>query len=218
MSMIAVHPAPGGDETPFRERVVQEALRQAERRGWQAVRLTEVAARLEAPMSQLLAEFRDLDAVANAWFQRGWEAMLAEKPEGFERWPECRRLEYSLLAWFDALSAHRHVTVEMLRAKAHPPHPHTWVPMVFDLSRTVQWWREAAGLEARYGTRRARAEEMALTGLFVATLVVWGRDESEGQARTRRFLERRLTRGACWMRWLPGGRKRDAAREAAMQL
>lgn len=219
MSMIGVHHTPGADETPFRERVVQEALHQAERHGWQAVRLTEVAARLEAPMTQVLAEFRDLDAVADAWFRRGWEAMLAEKPGEFDHWSEAQRLEYCLMAWFHALADHRRVSVEMLRTKAHPPHPHTWVPMVFDLSRTVQWWREAARLEARYGSSRARLEEMMLTALFLATLAVWARDESSGQTRTRRFLEKRLARGGCWMRWVPGGdRHGHGHHDAAMQL
>ena len=204
MTLIAVHHEPGADETSLRDRVVDAALGEAERHGWEAVRLTEVAARLEVPMAAVLAEFRDLDAVANAWFQRGLEAMLADTPDGFDHWPEARRLAHRLLAWCDALAAHRRVTVEMLRTKAHLPHLHTWVPMLFDLSRTVQWWREASRLPAPYGTRRAQVEELALTGLFLATLAVWANDVSEGQARTRRFLEKRLARGAHCMKWVPG--------------
>lgn len=205
MSMIAVHRELEIDETPLAERIVEEAVRQAEVLGWEGVRLTEVAARLEVPVSRVLVEYRDLDAVANAWFARGWRAMLDDKPEDFSHWPERARLEHCLLAWFDAFAGHRRVTVEMLRTKAHLPHLHTWVPMAFDLSRTIQWLREAAGLEARYGTRRAQVEEVALTALFLATLAVWARDHSEGQTRTRHFLEKQLSRGDGWMKWLPGG-------------
>lgn len=215
MTLIAVHHEPGADETSLRDRVVDASLGEAERHGWEAVRLTEVAARLEVPMAAVLAEFRDLDAVANAWFQRGLEAMLAEKPEGFEHWPEVRRLAHCLLAWLDALAPHRRVTVEMLRTKAHLPHLHTWVPMLFDLSRTVQWWREAARLPAPYGTRRAQLEEVALTGLFLAALGVWARDDSHRQERTRRFIERRLARGERCLRWVPDGRAEP--REAPAQ-
>lgn len=204
MSMISVHRDARGEETPLGERIMMEAVRQGEVEGWQSVRLTEVAARLELPMSRLLAEYRDLDAVANAWFRRGWQAMLDEPPEGFADWPERSRLEHCLLAWFGAFAAHRRVTVEMLCHKAHPPHLHTWVPMLFDLSRTIQWLREAARLEARYGSRRAQVEEVALTALFMATLAVWARDDSDNQARTRRFLEKRLSRGEGWMKWVPG--------------
>ncbi|MFO7647127.1 hypothetical protein [Halomonas sp. 3H] len=217
MTLIAVHHDPGADETALRDRVVDEALRQAKIHGWEAVRLTEVAARLALPMSPVLAEFRDLDAVANAWFARGLEAMLADKPDGFAHWPEAQRLEHCLLAWCDALAVHRRVTVEMLHTKAHLPHLHTWVPMVFDLSRIVQWWREAARLPAPYGTRRAQVEELALTGLFLATLAVWARDTSEGQGRTRRFLEKRLAHGARWMNRVPGGPGGDRGHEASLQ-
>ncbi|RDB43472.1 TetR/AcrR family transcriptional regulator [Halomonas sp. DQ26W] len=216
MSMIAIHDS-STTGSSYIDQVVDEAVRQAEERGWEAVRLTEVARALELPVSLVLTRFRDLDAVANAWFQRGLQAMLAKKPDTFEDWPERVRIEHSLLAWLDAFSAHRRVTVQMLRTKAHLPHLHTWVPMAFDLSRTVQWLREAAQLEARYGTRRAQVEELALTSLFLATLAVWSRDCSDGQHRTRQFVERRLKRGEKCMKWMPGV-KRKAGSPASASL
>ena len=214
MSMIAVHDSSTTDSS-YVDQVVDEAVRQAEERGWEAVRLTEVARALELPISLVLSRFRDLDAVANAWFQRGWLAMLAEKPATFEDWPERVRIEHCLLAWFDAFAAHHRVTVQMLWTKAHLPHLHTWVPMAFDLSRTVQWLREAAQLEARYGTRRAQVEEVALTSLFLATLAVWSCDSSDGQHRTRQFVERRLKRGESCMKWVPGMRRKAASPASA---
>ncbi|MCE8027989.1 TetR/AcrR family transcriptional regulator [Halomonas daqingensis] len=216
MTMIAIQDSSRSEASAFADLVVDEAVRQAEERGWQAVRLTEVARNLELPMSVVLERFRDMDAVANAWFQRGWRAMLAEKPETFDDWPERVRIEHCLQAWFDTFAAHRRVTVQMLRTKAHLPHPHTWVPLVFDLSRTVQWLREAARLEARYGTRRAQLEEVALTSLFVAALAVWARDTSEGQRKTRHFIDKRLKRGESWMRWVPSGAKGRHKAEAQL--
>ena len=176
------------------ERILVEALAMAEDEGWEGVELTRVAAALDVPATAVLDYYRDLDAVADAWFLRGWRAMLADKPSGFTAWAARERIQHCLLAWFDALAAHRRVSVEMLRTKAHLPHLHTWVPMVFDLSRTIQWLREAAMLEARYGTRRAQLEELGLTALFVATLRVWAHDETPGQQHTRDYLDRRLRR------------------------
>ncbi|MCE8036997.1 hypothetical protein [Halomonas sp. MCCC 1A11062] len=216
MTMIAIQDSSRSEASAFADLVVDEAVRQAEERGWQAVRLSEVARNLELPMSVVLERFRDMDAVANAWFQRGWRAMLAEKPETFDDWPERVRIEHCLQAWFDTFAAHRQVTVQMLRTKAHLPHPHTWVPLVFDLSRTVQWLREAARLEARYGTRRAQLEEVVLTSLFVAALAVWARDTSEGQRKTRQFIDKRLKRGESWMRWVPSGGKHRHRAEAQL--
>jgi hypothetical protein len=62
--------------------------------------------------------------------------------------------------------------------------------MIFNLSRTIHWLRDAALLDA--GGRRRQVEEIGLTALFLAALVVWQRDDSPDQASTRAFLRRRL--------------------------
>jgi AcrR family transcriptional regulator len=185
------------------DRVLAAALALAEERGWAGVRMVDVAARLDMPADALPRHFRDLDSVANAWFQRALEAMMAEPPAGFAHWPARRRVEDRLLAWFDQLAAHHAVSGQMIRGKLHFSHPHHWVPMVFDLSRTIHWLREAAQLPARYGSRRADMEEIGLTWLFLATLAVWKRDRTAGQRRTRRFLHRRLREAdtAMALRW-----------------
>lgn len=175
----------------IRERILRAALEMAEEAGsWEAVRLRLVAVRAGLPLTEVLSRFRDLDAVADAWFAKGWEAMLAPPPEGFYVLPARERLEVLLLRWFDALAEHRRLTAEMVRIKLHPPHPHHWVPMVFNLSRTIQWLRDAAALDG-LGARRG-IEEVGLTLLFLRTLAVWSCDRSEGQGRTRAFLRRRL--------------------------
>ena len=56
----------------------------------------------------------------------------------------------------------------------------------------IHWLREAAQLPAPYGTRRASREEITLTAVFVATLLVWMGDGSVGQEDTRRFLRHEL--------------------------
>nr|WP_298415807.1 hypothetical protein [uncultured Halomonas sp.] len=187
-------------ELDLAERILNTALLLGEERGWQTVELTQVAHQLGLPAHRILDHYRDLDAVANAWFQRGLKAMLDEKPENFVMWSGKERFEYCLFAWFDALASHHQVTVEMLHTKVHAPHPHTWVPMVFDLSRLIQWLRQAAALSAPYGSRRAQLEEVALTGLFLATLRAWSRDTSMGQESTRQSLARRLSLAERFMR------------------
>jgi AcrR family transcriptional regulator len=173
-------------------RILDTALDIAEDEGWAGMRLVDVAARLDIAPNEVLRHYRDLNSVADAWFLRGWAAMLAARSADFAAEPAARRIETCMLAWFDELAAHRRVTVEMLRGKLHLPHPHHWVPMVFDLSRTIHWLREAALLPARYGSRRANMEEVGLTWLFLATLAVWARDDTPGQTRPRRFLRHRL--------------------------
>jgi AcrR family transcriptional regulator len=171
-------------------RIVDTAIELAEESGWESLRLRRVAERLGVPLAEVLAHYRDLDAVADAWFARAWAAMLGPPPRGFATRPARERVHMVMMRWFDALAGHRRVTGEMLSAKLYPSHPHHWVPMIFNLSRTIHWLREAAMLDAT--GRRRQMEEVGLTGLFLATLRVWLRDDSEHQARTRDILRRRL--------------------------
>ncbi len=174
----------------LRERIVDAAMDRAEDTGWDNVRLHDVAEHLGVTLAEVAGLYRDLDAVANAWFGRARDAMLAPPPAGFAALPPSERLETLMLRWFDALAPHREVTAQMLAAKMWPFHPHQWVPMVFELSRTILWLRDAAVLEAR--PPRRQVEEVGLSALFLATLAVWTRDDTVGQQRTRRFLARRL--------------------------
>jgi len=175
---------------PLAERIVDETLALAEAVGWEGVRLRLVAERCGVALPQVLAHYRDIDAVADAWFGRAWAAMVAPPRAGFADLPARERLYLVITRWFDALAPHRAVTVEMIRAKLYPSHPHHWVPLIFNLSRTIHWVRDAAGLDAT--GRRRQTEEVGLTLLFLATLAIWARDDSDGQERTRTSLKRRL--------------------------
>jgi AcrR family transcriptional regulator len=180
----------GAPRRDLADRILETALEMAEDDGWSALRLRNVAAALDIPLAEVLNHYRDIDAVADAWFRRAWDAMLQPPPDGFADLPPPERLEIVILRWLDALAPHRRVTGEMLRAKMWYAHPHHWVPAVFNLSRTIHWIRDAAMLDAR--GRQRQMEEIGLTALFLATLQVWLRDESEGQDRTRAFLRKRL--------------------------
>jgi len=171
--------------------ILQAALVEAEETGWAALRLHRVAAALGIALPDLYRHYRDADAMAEAWLSVADRAMLAAASvPGMARRPPRDRLERTLLAWLDALAGHRAVTAQMLLGKLYPGHPHHLGALVFRLSRTVQWWREAAGLDA--GPPRRQIEEVALTALFVATVTCWGADRSPGQKATRAFLNRSL--------------------------
>lgn len=175
---------------PRRDDILAAALAMAEADGWGHLSMRRLAASLGMSMAELRAEFRDADAIADAWFRRAQDAMLAPVGKRFRDLPAKERLRVLMLRWFDELAPHRRVTAEMLGAKTWLFHPHHYVPMVFHLSRLIQSLRDAAGLD---GTgRRRQVEEIGLTALFLSTLARWCRDESDGQERTRRFLDRRL--------------------------
>lgn len=172
--------------------IVDAAVARAERVGWDATRLADVAADLGLALPEVLEHFRDKDALADAWFLRAMDAMLAEA-DRVRRRPAGERVEALLLAWFAALARSRKVSAQMIRAKLYPAHPHHWVPLIFSLSRTVQWLRDAARLEAA-GLRR-QAEEIGLSALLLGALAVFCRDGSAGHARTKTFLKSGLAAG-----------------------
>ena len=192
------------------DRILKAALGIAEKEGWAGVSLSAAAERAKVPLAELGRHYRDADAIANDWFVGALDAMLAPPSRGFARRPPPERLEILMLRWFDALAPHRRVTAEMIAAKMWVFHPHHYVPMVFSLSRLIQWLRDAARLDA--GGRRKQVEETGLSLLFLATLAVWCRDETKGQERTRVFLRARLGKADNAMGRLFGGAgKKDRA-------
>ena len=172
------------------ETIVDAALELAEEVSWDGVRLHRVAERLGVSLADIAGHYRDLDAIADAWFARARDAMAAAPSPGFAELAARERLHSVIMRWFDALAPHRRVTGQMIATKLYPSHPHHWVPLIFNLSRTIQWFRDAALLDAT--GRQRQIEEIGLSILFLATFAMWLRDPSSDQEKTREILRRRL--------------------------
>lgn len=172
--------------------ILDAALALGERHGWDAVHLHEIARVTGTSLADIQRHFPQKDALAEAWFDRADQALIAapEAP-GWAAQSERQRLHNALFAWLDALARHRRLTAEMLYYKLHPEHLHLQALGVTRVSRTVQWWREAAWLRS-VGWRR-ELEEAALTAIYLSTFARWLRDGSPDAANTRAWLERQLT-------------------------
>jgi AcrR family transcriptional regulator len=181
-----------------RDRIVAAALALAEEQGWANLRLHQVADRLGLSLAVVRAEFRDRDAIADAWFARALDELLSAPASAVAGRPPPERLETVVMSWFDALAPHRSVAREMLREKLYPGHPQHWGPLIADLSRLIHWFLDAARITST--GRERRLAEVGLTALFLATLRSWLRDDSEGQQATRAQLQRGLEAAD---RWLP---------------
>lgn len=171
--------------------VVDAALALAAEVGWRRVTARAVGERLGGGPEVVLAHFRDLDALADAWFGRALAAAVAAPVETAAPFPD--RLATVLRAWLAALAPHRRAGVDMIRAKLYPGHPHHWLPLAFALSRLVQWLLDAAQCPSR--GRRRQAEEIAVSLLVLGTL---RRADDAGLAdlvaRRVEAMERRLNR------------------------
>lgn len=171
---------------PSSDAILDAALALAREVGWESLRLCQVAARLDMPLAALRRAYRDQDALADAWFRRLEAAMLGSYPDSFADLPAAERAAQAMERWFAAAGTERRTTLDMLKAKLYASHPHHWMPLVFNLSRLIQWMREAARLDA--AGRRRQIEEIGLTTLFLAALFVWRGDASADVARTRRVI------------------------------
>lgn len=188
-----------------RENIVDAALALAAREGWEAVRLHQVASACGTGLDGIRTHFAEKDRIIDAWLDRADAAMLAHVDSGnLNGLPPHERIRQLILAWLEALQPHRRVTREMIAHKLEFGHLHVQLPALLRISRTVQWMREGAMLDAPL-PRRA-LEETAMTALFVRTFLGWLRDESTGTRRTRERLERDLRFIEAVARRVPGGR------------
>lgn len=193
------------------DEIVDTAVDEAGAAGWGALRLRRVADRLGISLAELGKRFRDKDAVADAWLARADVAMLSPRTNDFAGLPARERLAHVIMSWMDVMASHRAVTCQMLAEKLYLGHPHHNVALVLRVSRTVQWIREAALLDAT--GRRKQVEEVGLSALFIATVWRWSADDSDGQIDTRAFLIRRLSQADLLMARLWPAQARKKSRD-----
>ncbi len=158
---------PGADPA---ERLLDAALALADHRGgWDAVHLHDAARTAGLTLAEAHRLVRGKDGLADLWFDRADHALLRAGDAAHRADLSARdRLLQAMLAWFGALGGHRAATLAMLRYRLQPDHLHLHLAGVARISRTVQWWREAARLPSA-GWRR-EAEEAALTAIFLGAV------------------------------------------------
>ena len=176
------------------QQILDAALQLADVCGWERLHLFDVAAHLGVGLETIATHYREKDQLVEAWFDRADQAMLRRaKATDLLVLSPAKRLEELLVAWLASLSTHRAVTRQMLLYKLEPGHIHLQLGGLLRVSRTVQWWREAA---QRHTTHLARiAEETALTAAYLCTFVHWLRHPDEDEADLRAHLRRQLRSG-----------------------
>lgn len=194
-----------GPADASRERILDAALDLGEQRGWDELHLHDLARALGLTLDDIAVHFADKDALAEAWFDRA-DAVMRTAPQssGWSGLTPRHRLQQALRAWLWALEPHRRLTGAMLRYKLQPEHLHLQALGAMRVSRTVQWWREAAELSSTGWQREL--QEVALTGIFLATVARWLNDGSPGARRSLAFLDWALAVAERGALWLPAGR------------
>jgi AcrR family transcriptional regulator len=192
----------GPDPPMDTEQILDTALSLAQRRGWDALHLHEVAEALGIGLAELHRHVRLKDDLAESLFDRAERALVhaGDAPEAATL-SERERLQRTLHAWFDTLDPHRAAAAAMQRYRLQPEHLHLQAAGLLRISRTVQCWREAA----RLGTAgwRREAEEAVLSAIFVGAMSRWLFDGTPGAARTRAWIAARLEAAERAARLLP---------------
>ncbi|MWV14750.1 TetR/AcrR family transcriptional regulator [Pseudomonas sp. L-22-4S-12] len=179
---------------PSADKILDSALHLADRCGWERLHLHEVAAELDSDLAAIARHYQQKDDLVEAWFDRADQALLARaKAADLPGLNAEKRLEELLVAWLASLATHRAVTGQMLLYKLEPGHVHLQLGGLLRISRTVQWWREAALRQNLHLSRIA--EESLLTAVYLRTFVHWLRHPAEGEAELRALLRRQLRRG-----------------------
>lgn len=175
------------------DRILDEALKQAENSSWESVHLHAVAESLDISLLEIKTIYPQKDALVEAWFDRADDAMLIEKNStDFTVLPARERVHQLIMSWLLAMKSHRRITRQMLCYKLEFGHIHLQIPGIMRISRTVQWFREAAMLKSK-GIHRIN-EEVFLTGIYLTSFAGWLFDDSKDSLRTAQHLRAALER------------------------
>lgn len=182
-----------GQKKSLAERILDAALEQAEGSSWDSVNLHAVAKTLDISLQEIKSIYPQKDDMVEAWFDRADKTILSKKAsEEFSALAAHERVHQLMMSWFCSMKNHRRVTRQMLYYKLEPGHIHLQVLGIMRISRTVQWFREAALLKTDNINRII--EEIFLTRIYIFGFTRWLFDESKNNSRTDHYLRAALKR------------------------
>lgn len=172
----------------MQQQILDTALHLADNSSWEQLTLQQVASALQISLADIYCHYRQKDDLVDAWFDRADLALLSAQIS--KELPASARLQQAIQHWLASLAPYHALTGQMLLYKLEPGHLHLQLAAILRISRTVQWLREAARLEAT-GLGRI-GQELALSSLFVAVFIYWLHDNSPIQQRSQVLLQRKL--------------------------
>ncbi|MCG7898390.1 MAG: TetR/AcrR family transcriptional regulator [Candidatus Thiodiazotropha weberae] len=175
------------------EKILDYAVRLAEQSSWESIRLHQVAEEMGINLQTVQGYFRQKDDLVEAWYDRADRAMLADAAKEDYQWLTPReRIHRSIFCWLTSMQNQRKVSREMLGYKFELGHLHLQVLGLLRISRTVQWFLEAAHRDS-VDLKRI-GEEVVTTGIYLSTFAHWLFDDSSGAEKTAKLLDRLLRR------------------------
>lgn len=186
--------------------IVKTALGLATETRWSAVSLHEIATAAGVSLAEMHALYPSKTAILRAYIGSVDDAVLGTKFAFEEEDGPRDRLFDVLMRRFDALAEQRDGVLSIFAALRCDPV--TALCLSGDLAGSMRWMLEAAGIKTDGPNGRLTVN--GLIAVWLATLRVWERDESEDMARTMAALDRNLRRAERLRSLLPGPRRRRA--------
>ena len=175
---------------PNPDRVVDAALGLAANRPWREISLSDIAGEAGIGLDQLHGLFRSKDAILDAFTARIDTAVIRGTDEEAAAEPVRDRLFDVLARRFEALQPHRTALASILCEALAVPR--SGFAGGRRLLRSMTWSLETAGVSGAgpLGAIRVRG----LAAVFMSTLLVFLRDDTDDLARTMAHLDRNLGR------------------------
>lgn len=173
---------------PIRDRIIDAALELAGEGPWRGVSLSDIAAGARQPLSKLYELFPSRTAIVMAVIERTTATMLANVDPGAADEPPRDRLLDVLMQRLDALAPYKGAVRSILRDV--PFDPLNSLCLAPGFLASIAWTLEAAGFSTA-GLRGALRVK-GLSVIYLGALSVWFSDDSEDQAKTLAYLDRRL--------------------------
>lgn len=170
--------------------IVDTAMELAREQGWRDLSLTDIAVAAKLPLSQVYGVYSSKQAILKGFTRMiDAEIMADEDGDGGDE-PAKDRLFDVIMRRLDALRPYK----EALAAIAHDQarDPLTVACSASRLSRSMASMLEAAKLSA--DGLRGMVRVKALSGVYLATLKVWFKEDAEDLPKTMAALDRYLTR------------------------
>ncbi len=170
--------------------VIDTAFDMAAERGWRDLSLAEIAAAAKLPLSTLYPLFPSKQAIIEGFADQVDAAVMADEDREGSEAPAHDRLFEVLMHRFEAMQPKREAIGAILQDQVRDP------LMICcglgRLGRSMAATLEAAGFST--SGLRGLLRVKGLSAVYLSTLRVWLRDESDDMAKTMAFLDKQLRR------------------------
>lgn len=189
------------ENTLDKDLILDTCLELAAQSSWSSLRFFDVADKLGVKLAEIQSLVRQKDDVAELLFDRADAAMMdSVNSEEFYDLPVKNRLFIVITAWLDALAPHKSIVVDIMKYKLEFGHVHLQAHGVTRVSRTVQWFMEAAKLNTT-GLRRT-VEEVVITSIYLKTFAAWLLEPENNHEKSKETLKNLLNRSESAADWL----------------